>query len=97
MADPTQAAAFVRDACGGEFETADALLARQPEIPKNDFVSACVAGDLASAIAFLKESPELAKNQLPPDNRAAIVYACHSRYLRTDATRASAIVEIVRL
>lgn len=91
-----RAAELVRAACGGDMRKAFALLGAEPELERLDLYTACVCGAAEHVARLLARDPSLARRQGGPLDRAPIVYACFSRFLRSDARRADGIVRLVR-
>src|SRR5258706_791891 len=92
-----RAALLVRAACSGDMPRARALLGDEPELTTFDFYTACATGEAEAVEKFLAADSQLAVRKGGPDDREPILYACFSRFLRTDADRAAGIVQIVRM
>jgi ankyrin repeat protein len=91
-----RAALLVRAACCGDMPRARELLAGDPELAAFDFHTACATGEADAVAKFLAADSTLATRKGGPDNREPILYACFSRFLRTDARRAAGTVRIVK-
>src|SRR5262245_7850191 len=87
---------LVRAACEGDMRTASGLLIADPALERHDLYTACVCGADDDAVRFLARDPSLANEKGGPFGRQPILYACFSRFLRSDARRAAGIVRIVR-
>src|SRR5258705_4719547 len=92
-----RAAALVRAACAGDMRKASVLLAAEPALERFDLYTACVCGAAEHVARLLEGHPDLARSRGGPLDREPILYACFSRFLRSDATRAAGIVRAVRL
>jgi ankyrin repeat protein len=92
-----RAALLVRAACSGDMPRARALLADEPELAGFDFYTACATGEMDVVAKFLPADSTLAARKGGPDDHEPILYACFSRFLRTDAGRAACIVRIVKM
>jgi ankyrin repeat protein len=92
-----RAALLVRAACSGDMPQARALLADEPELAAFDFYTACATGEADAAATFLAADSTLAARKGGPDDREPILYACFSRFLRTDMRRSAGIVRIVKM
>jgi ankyrin repeat protein len=82
--------------CSNEFRQGQALLAADPELGRFDVFCAAACGELEHLRQLLARRPELARESGGPLACPAIVYACFSRFLRRDETRAAQIVLVVR-
>jgi ankyrin repeat protein len=92
-----RAAQLVRAACSGDMPRARELLADEPELAKFDFYGACATGEADAVATLLAADSTLATRRGGPDHREPILYACFSRFLRTDARRTAGIVRIVKM
>lgn len=92
-----RAALLVRAVCQGDMRRASTLLAAEPTLEQFDLYTACVCGTAEHAARPLARDPSLARGKGGPLDREPILYACFSRFLRTDAHRTDGIVRIVRL
>jgi ankyrin repeat protein len=92
-----RAALLVRAACCSDMPRARALLADDPELAAFDFYAACATGEADAVARSLAVDSTLATRKGRPDDREPILYACFSRFLRTDARRAAGIVRIVKM
>jgi len=88
---------LARAACEGDMRQASTLLAADPELERFDLYTACACGAVETAGRFLALDPSLARHKGGPLDREPILYACFSRFLRSDPTRAARIVRVVRL
>jgi ankyrin repeat protein len=91
-----RAAELVRAAVTGDMRKAGALLAAEPTLAEHDFYTACIAGAAEYAARLLERDATLAHRRGGPLDREPILYACFSRFLRTDRARAAGIVGVVR-
>src|SRR5499425_1416323 len=92
-----RAALLVRAACEGDMRQASTLLAADPALERFDLYTACVAGADGEVARRLDRDSALARGRGGPLAREPILYACFSRFLRSDAKRAAGIVRVVRL
>src|SRR5262245_19474559 len=92
-----RAALLVRAASYGDMRRASALLAAEPGLERFDLYTTCVCGATDHAARLLDRDPSLARVRGGPLEREPILYACFSRFLRTDAQRTDGIVRIVSL
>ncbi|HXJ81440.1 MAG TPA: ankyrin repeat domain-containing protein [Candidatus Methylomirabilis sp.] len=92
-----RAAQLVRAACSGDMRKASTLLAADPSLERFDLYTACVCGATEHVARILEREPALARRRGGPLDREPILYACFSRFLRSDARRAEGIVRVVRL
>lgn len=92
-----RAAALVRAACAGDMRKASVLLVAEPTLERFDLYTACVCGAAEHVARLLEGNPALARSKGGPLDREPILYACFSRFLRSDARRAAGIVCAVRL
>lgn len=97
LATHERAALLVRAACHADMRRASALLAAEPGLERFDLYTACVCGAAEHAARLLDRDPALARSKGGPLDREPILYACFSRFLRTDARRTDGIVRVVRL
>src|SRR5262245_20230753 len=91
-----RASLLVRAECEGDMWKASALLNADPALERFDLYAACVCGADEDADRFLARDPSLANLKGGPLDREPILYACFSRFLRSDARRTAGIVRIVR-
>src|SRR5262249_16670487 len=68
-----------------------------PALERFDLSTACVSGADGEVARRLARDPALARGRGGPLDREPILYACFSRFLRSDARRAPGIVRVVRL
>src|SRR5262249_39189056 len=92
-----RAALLVRSACEGDMRQASTLLAADPALERFDLYTACVSGADGEVARRLDRDPALARGRGGPLDREPILYACFSRFLRSDARRATGIARVVRL
>jgi ankyrin repeat protein len=92
-----RAALLVRAACAGDMRQASTLLAADTALERFDLYTACVSGADSEVARRLERDPALAGSRGGPLGREPILYACFSRFLRSDAGRAAGIVRAVRL
>jgi ankyrin repeat protein len=92
-----RAALLVRAACGGDMRKASTLLTAEPALERFDLFTACVCGDDEHVARILGRDPALARRKGGPLDREPILYACFSRFLRTDRLRTAGIVRTARL
>ncbi len=77
-----QVSSFVEAACLGSLQRARQLLDADPSLVDSDLVTACITGREETALRLLERQPALAREQLAPRGWPAILYLCHSRFLR---------------
>jgi ankyrin repeat protein len=92
-----RAALLVHAACDGDMRKASTLLAAEPALERFDLYAACVCGNDEHVARLLERAPALARGKAGPLDRDPILYACFSRFLRTDSRRTEGIVRTVRL
>src|SRR5215468_7762246 len=92
-----RAALLVCAACEGDMRQASMLLAADPALERFDVYTACVAGADGEVARRLDRDSALARGRGGPLDREPILYACFSRFLRSDAKRAAGILRVVRL
>ena len=92
-----RAALLVRAACSGEMPRARAFLADEPGLAVFDLYTACATGEADAVAKFLAADATLVTRKGGPDNWEPILYACFSRFLRTDAGRATGILRTVKM
>lgn len=92
-----RAAALAKSACSGDLRVARALLDAEPALGRYDLWTACACGEVDAVAALLSRDPAAATRKGGPLDREPILYACFSRYLRADPSRAAGIVRVVRL
>src|SRR5215831_8534515 len=90
-----RAALLVRAACEGDMRQASTLLAADPTLERFDLYTACVAGADGEVARRLDRDPALARGRGGPLDHEPILYACFSRFLRSDARRATGIARVV--
>lgn len=69
---------------------------RSDEPPSVDFYQGCASGDVAVVESALRAEPELARRVGGPSGWQPLVYACFSRFWRTDGARASQLLQVAR-
>jgi ankyrin repeat protein len=92
-----RAAELVRAACSGDMRKASTLLRAEPELARFDLATAIACGETEHVGELLARDPTLAKSKLGPSGWEPLVYACYSRFLRSDRERAAGIVRCARL
>ncbi|HEV8531496.1 MAG TPA: ankyrin repeat domain-containing protein [Methylomirabilota bacterium] len=92
-----RAAELVRAACRGDMRKASTLLGAEPALERFDLYTACVCGAAEHVARLLERDPSLARGKGGPLDREPILYACFSRFLRSDVRRAEGVVRVVRL
>ncbi len=92
-----RAAELVRAACSGNMRKATTLLAAEPSLSRFDAATAAACGDDRALAELLSREPELVRRKLGPEGWEPLVYACFSRFLRSDRQRAAGIVRCARL
>ena len=96
LAGGERAAALVRAACRGDMRRASTLLAAEPELETFDLCTACACGADGHVERLLARDASLARRPGGPLAREPILYACFSRFTRSDRARAAGIVRVVR-
>jgi len=76
---------------------ASMLLALEPDLEDFDLATACVCGAAEHVTRLLQRDPSQARRRHGPLDREPILYACFSRFLRSDPRRAAGIVTVVRV
>jgi len=92
-----RAAELVRAACAGDMRKASMLVDAEPALADLDVYTAAVCGAAERMRDLLAREPWLATRVGGPLQRAPILYACFSRFLRSDRRRADGIVQVVQL
>jgi hypothetical protein len=92
-----RAAALVRAVCRGDMRRASTLLAAEPTLESFDVYTACACGAAAHLERLLAKDRSLATRKGGPLDHEPILYACFSRFTRSDAQRAAGVVRVVRL
>jgi hypothetical protein len=90
-------AVLVTAACAGDMRTASRLVADEPGLARADLYTACVTGESETVAGHLRRDAGLARARGGPLDREPLLYACFSRFLRTDRERTEGIVQIVGL
>ena len=101
---PDPVAAFIEIACvprhsghaSGTLEHAEMILARYPEVARNNIHTASILADEAAVRGFLDRDPRSASAKGGPHGWDALTYLCFSRYLRIDKARSEAFVRTAR-
>ena len=75
---------------------ASTLLAAEPALAAHDLYTACATGAVDAVERALARDPARARRRGGPLDREPILYACFSRFLRSDPARAAGIVAVVR-
>jgi hypothetical protein len=91
-----RAGELARAACGGDIVHAAMLLAAEPALAHFDMYTACALGEAKHVEAQLARDRSSATRPGGPLDRAPILYACFSRFLRRDPARRRGIARIVR-
>src|SRR5262249_33941517 len=91
-----RAALLVRAACEGDMRQASTLLAADPTLERFDLYTACVSGADGEVARRLDRDPALARGRGGPLDREPILYACFSRFRRSDAGRGTGIARVSR-
>jgi ankyrin repeat protein len=94
---PLRAAELVRAACSGDMRKATTLLDAEPSLASFDVATASACGDVDVLVRALARDPDLARRACGPKGWTPLVYACFSRFLRSDRERAAGIVRGARL
>ena len=97
LAVSERAAVLVRAIDRGDMRRASALLVAEPALEAHDVYTACACGAAAHVERLLAREPGLATRRGGPLDREPILYACCSRFTRSDPRRAAGIVRVVRL
>jgi ankyrin repeat protein len=92
-----RAAEIARAACTEDVRKASTLLAAEPELAAFDLYTAYACGAPERVERLLTQDASLARRRGGPLDREPILYACFSRFLRSDRPRAEGIVRAVRL
>jgi ankyrin repeat protein len=88
---------LIRAACDGDMRKATMLLGAEPQLARFDLYTACVCGEADAVAQHLQRDPQIAGRKGGPLDRGPILYACFSRFLRSDPQRAVGIEQVVRL
>jgi len=91
-----RAGELLRAVCGGDMVHATMLLDAEPDLARFDLSTACALGEVDHVDAALARDPSSATRPGGSLDRAPILYACFSRFLRRDPARRDGIVRIVR-
>jgi ankyrin repeat protein len=97
LAVSERAAELVRAVCRGDMRRASTLLAAEPTLESFDVYTACACGAAEHLERLLVKDGSLAMRKGGPLDREPILYACFSRFTRSDPRRAAGIVRVVRL
>jgi ankyrin repeat protein len=97
LAVSERAAELVRAVCRGDMRRASTLLAAEPTLESFDVYTACACGAAEQLERLLVKDGSLATRKGGPLDREPILYACFSRFTRSDPRRAAGIVRVVRL
>jgi ankyrin repeat protein len=92
-----RAAELVRSACSSDVRRARVVLDADPALARHDLACACVTGEAGAVERRIGGAPELVRAKLPPFGWEPLLYACFSRLLRAEPSRAAGIREAVRL
>ena len=97
IADPAErATALIVSATSSDPRRARALLDADPALARHDLACACVAGEAAEVSRRLAARSAAADEPTGPYGWQPILYACFSRLLRGDSSRADGIREVAR-
>lgn len=91
-----RAGELVKAACSNDVRKARVMLEAEPSLARHDLYTACACGEADAVAQFLSRDPSLASIKGGPLDREPILYACFSRFLRADATRAAGIVRAAK-
>src|SRR5262249_52729874 len=80
-----RAALLVRAVCAGDLRQPSTPLPADPALERFDLYTACVSGADREVARRLERDPALARGRGGPLDREPILYACFSRFLRSDA------------
>ncbi|MGH2852550.1 MAG: ankyrin repeat domain-containing protein, partial [Solirubrobacteraceae bacterium] len=92
-----RALALVNSACSSDVRRARALLDAHPELARHDLACACVSGETEMVARRLASTSELVRTKVPPFGWEPLLYACFSRLLRAEPSRAEGIREVAGL
>ncbi len=92
-----RAVALIASATSADLRRARALLEADPALARHDLACACVTGEAAEVSRRIAAQPSAAREPTGPNGWQPILYACFSRLLRGDPSRAPGIREVVRL
>ncbi len=81
----------------GDAHIAQRLLAEHPDAARANIWVAAITGETQAVRGFLQQDPALANQRGGTRHWEPLLYLCFSRLLRTDASRAQAMVEIARM
>jgi ankyrin repeat protein len=90
------AAALIASATSSDPRRARALLDADPALARHDLACACATGEPDEVSRRLAARPPAASEPTGPNGWQPILYACFSRPLRADRSRAPGIREVVR-
>jgi ankyrin repeat protein len=92
----TRAAALIGSVTSADLRRARALLEADPALARHDLACACATGEAGEVSRQLGLRPAAVNEPTGPNGWQPILYACFSRLLRGDASRAVGIREVVR-
>jgi hypothetical protein len=92
-----RAAELANAACSNDVRKAAMLLDAEPMLGRHDLFVACACGESEAVAQMLSHDPVLAGAKGGPLNIEPILYACFSRFLRADPSRADGIVRAAKL
>jgi ankyrin repeat protein len=90
-----RAAILITSACSDNPRRAATILQLDPGIARHDLATACVAGEAEEVAKRLTAHPGAAHETTGPNGWQPLLYACFSRLLRTDPSRAAGIRSVV--
>lgn len=86
-----RAAILIASACSDNPRRAATILDLDPAIARHDLATACAAGEVNEVARRLMAHPDAAREATGPNGWQPLLYACFSRLLRTDPSRAAGI------
>ena len=91
-----RATALISSATSADLRRAQALLGADPALARHDLACACATGEADEVSRRIAARPTAVSDPTGPNGWAPILYACFSRLLRGDQSRAPGIREVVR-
>ncbi|HEY1519284.1 MAG TPA: hypothetical protein VGF91_22835 [Solirubrobacteraceae bacterium] len=91
-----RATALIGSATSADLRRAQALLGADPALARHDVACACATGEADEVSRRITAGPTAVSDPTGPNGWAPILYACFSRLLRGDQSRAPGIREVVR-
>jgi len=92
-----RAVALITSATSADLRRARVLLAADPALARHDLSCACATGEVDEVSRRLQARPAAVSEPTGPNGWQPILYACFSRLLRGDQTRAPGIRAVVQL